>query len=241
MLNYASITNLGGRKVNEDAIGVLQKENKICFMLCDGLGGHGMGDVASTLVKNEFLEQFESYDKVEKFIDETFFKAQKKLLDEQIARNAKSKMKTTAVCMAADSKKAYVGYIGDSRFYAFSKNQVKVQSKDHSVPYMLYLAKEIKEEEIRYHADRNMLLRVMGTPWEGKMHELLKPLPLRKYQAFLLCSDGFWELITEKEMCELLEKATTVEEWLDAMIDVVKENGKDKDMDNFSAIAIWNN
>ena len=105
---------------------------------------------------------------------------------------------------------------------------------------MLYIAKEIKEEEIRNHPDRNMLLRVMGTHWEGTMFEVLKPLSLKRYQAFLLCSDGFWELITEKQMCELLSNASTAEEWLNAMVKVVNENGHGKDMDNYSAIAILN-
>ena len=85
-----------------------------------------------------------------------------------------------------------------------------------------------------------MLLRVMGTQWQGNMYELLKPFSLKKYQAFLLCSDGFWELITEEKMCEILSHATTAEEWLKEMLDVVRENGKDVDMDNYSAIAILN-
>jgi serine/threonine protein phosphatase PrpC len=115
-----------------------------------------------------------------------------------------------------------------------------MQSKDHSVPYMLYLSKEIKESEIRNHPDRNMLLRVMGSEWKGSMYEVFKPLNLKHFQAFLLCSDGFWELITEDEMCELLKKTSTAAEWLDAMTKVVQKNGIGKEMDNYSAIAILN-
>lgn len=240
MLEYASITDCGNRSVNEDSIGIRQNENRTCFVLCDGLGGHGMGDVASSLVRDEILKSFEENEKTETFLDVAFRKAQDKLIEEQVVQTAKNKMKTTAVCMLTDEKKVHVGHIGDSRFYAFSKNKVKIQSKDHSVPYMLYLAKEIKENEIRNHSDRSMLLRVMGTQWQGNMYELLKPFSLKKYQAFLLCSDGFWELITEEKMCEILSHATTAEEWLKEMLDVVKENGKDVDMDNYSAIAILN-
>ena len=241
MITYSLITKIGNRPINEDAVGVLENNGNLCFMLCDGLGGHGMGDVASALVKDEFLSAFaEELNPDASFINKSFVNAQDKLLKRQSDYSARNKMKTTAVCMICNDKKACVGYIGDSRFYAFSKNQVKVQSKDHSVPYMLYLSKEIKEEEIRNHPDRNMLLRVMGTDWNGTMHELLKSLTLKKYQAFLLCSDGFWELITEQEMCELLQKATTVEEWLNAMTEVVQKNGMDREMDNYSAIAIFN-
>lgn len=241
MITYSSITKNGSRPLNEDSIGFLEKNGTFCFVLCDGLGGHGMGDVASALVKDEFLTAFSEGSVLDtSFIKREFVAAQEKLLQKQSELSAKSKMKTTAVCMICDGKKAFVGYIGDSRFYAFSKNKVKVQSKDHSVPYMLYLSKEIKENEIRNHPDRNMLLRVMGSEWKGSMYEVFKPLNLKQHQAFLLCSDGFWELITENEMCELLQKSETVEEWLEAMTEVVQKNGIDKDMDNYSAIAILN-
>ena len=63
---------------------------------------------------------------------------------------------------------------------------------------------------------------------------------MKKCQAFLLCSDGFWELIDEKEMCTQLKKANTVEEWLENMIKIVQINGEGKNMDNYSAIAVWN-
>lgn len=238
MLKYASVTDCGSRNINEDSLKVRTTEKTSCFVLCDGLGGHGMGDVASGLVTTRIVESFEENVPIDSYIDDIFPKAQEELLQEQSAQNAKSKMKTTVVCMVTDEKKAYVGYVGDSRFYAFSRGKVKVQSKDHSVPYMLYLSRAIKEEEIRNHPDRNMLLRVMGTPWQAPMYEMLKPFPLKKYDAFLLCSDGFWELITEKQMGELLLKSATPQEWLEAMTDVVKENGKGKEMDNFSAIAI---
>ena len=72
------------------------------------------------------------------------------------------------------------------------------------------------------------------------MYDLMSPIPLKKCQAFLLCSDGFWELINEKEMAVQLKKAHCVEEWLDNMVRIVQENGKDKNMDNYSAIAVWN-
>lgn len=241
MITYSLITNEGGRKINEDSVGICEKNGNFCFVLCDGLGGHGMGDVASSLVKNEFLTAFEKEPNPDTtFINSNFINAQDKLLKSQIELNAKNKMKTTAVCVVCDSKKMHIGYIGDSRFYAFSKNGVKIQSKDHSVPYMLYLSKVITLEEIRNHPDRNMLLRVMGTEWNGSMFEILKPLNLKKYQAFLLCSDGFWELISEEEMCNLLQNANSVEEWLTSMTEIVKQNGMCKEADNYSAIAIFN-
>lgn len=238
-LKYAIYTDAGGRQINEDSVGVFSNGDNNCYVLCDGLGGHGMGDIASSLVVNVFEDQFKKTDDMVNFLGSTFTASQDILMAEQMLRKAKSKMKTTAVSVVTDEENAYMGHIGDSRGYVFYKNKVKTRTMDHSIPQMLVLSKQIKEEQIRNHPDRNMLLRVMGVEWDDIMYELMSPIPLKKCQAFLLCSDGFWELIDEKEMCAQLKKASSVEEWLNNMIDIVKTNGIGKNMDNFSAIAVW--
>ena len=241
MLQYAVFTNPGDRQINEDAVGCFQNGNNSCFILCDGLGGHGMGDVASSLVKDVFGDQFSKTEDMVNFLGQAFCASQEILMMEQVEQRARSKMKTTAVALVTDEKTAYIGHIGDSRLYTFNKNKVKTRTLDHSIPQMLVLSREIKESEIRNHPERNIVLRVMGVEWEEPMYELLPPIPLRKCQAFLLCSDGFWELIEEKEMCSLLKSANTPQEWLLSMADVVKQNGIGKNMDNYSAIAVWVN
>ena len=199
-----------------------------------------MGEVASSLVLSVFEDQFRKTDDVVNFLGQTFAASQDILMAEQKARGAQRKMKTTGVAVVTDDRNAYVGHIGDSRGYVFYKNKVKTRTLDHSIPQMLVLSREIKEEQIRNHPDRNTLLRVMGIEWEDTMYELMSPIPLKKCQAFLLCSDGFWELIDEKEMCAQLKKANTVDEWLDNMVRIVQANGIGKNMDNYSAIAVWN-
>ena len=239
-LQYAVWTNVGGREINEDAVGVFENGGNRCFVLCDGLGGHGMGDIASSLVVSVFEDQFQKTDDVVNFLGQAIAASQDILMAEQKARNAQRKMKTTAVAVATDERNAYIGHIGDSRGYVFYKNKVATRTLDHSIPQMLVLTREIKESEIRHHPDRNTLLRVMGVEWNDAMYELMTPIPLKKCQAFLLCSDGFWELIEEKEMCALLKKAKSPQEWLDAMLAVVQSNGEGTNMDNYSAIAVWN-
>ena len=240
MITYACYTNQGDRSINEDSIGVNIKDNDACFIVCDGLGGHGMGDEASGFVKDFFLSAFSQTEKVDnKFIDRCFLDAQSALSDIQQEKKQPDKMKTTCVCLTMQDKKSYIGYVGDSRLYAFGNKTVKYQTQDHSVPYMLYMSKQIRYEDIRNHPDRNLLLRVMGTKWDEPKHETHKAMPLRKFRAFLLCTDGFWELVTEEKMCEFLQNSSNVEEWLNAMIQEVQKNGADKDMDNYSAIAIF--
>lgn len=240
MITYTVFTDRGGREVNEDSARVFEKDGKKCLVLCDGLGGHGKGEVASALVVEAVGQIFNSAQKIdEDFLRSAFQLSQEALIDEQIRQDAKTDMKTTAVAMYIEGNKVQWGHVGDSRLYAFAKNKVKLRTLDHSVPQMLVFAREIKEKQIRNHPDRNRLLRVMGIEWEKPMYELAEQTQLEKYQAFLLCSDGFWELIDEKQMCKLLKNSSTVEEWMQAMVEVIKQNGIGKNMDNYTAIALW--
>lgn len=114
-----------------------------------------------------------------------------------------------------------------------------MRSQDHSVPQMLVKRGEIAEKDIRRHEDRSLLLRVMGTEWDGPKYQVVEGITLTKRSSFLLCSDGFWELIDEKMMCKTLKKAANPQEWLDSMEKNVLENGKGTNMDNYSAIAVF--
>lgn len=240
MITYTVFTDKGNRDVNEDKACVYEKDGKKCLVLCDGLGGHGRGEVASELVVKTFGEIFKNARLIdEKFLSNAFDTAQNALLEEQCRQNAKAEMKTTAVAMYVEGDKVQWGHIGDSRLYAFSDNKVTLRTFDHSVPQMLVFAKEIKEKQIRNHPDRNKLLRVMGIEWENPMYEISEPVRLEDYQAFLLCSDGFWEFIDEKKMGKLLKNSSTVDEWMQSMVDVIRKNGADKNMDNYTSIALW--
>jgi len=54
---------------------------------------------------------------------------------------------------------------------------------------------------------------------------------------FLICSDGFWELITEDIMIETFKQNSSSKDWLDCMKAIIIENHRSR-RDNFSAITI---
>lgn len=239
MITSYTYTDVGNREINEDACIALENRDEKCYVLCDGLGGHGRGEVASALVTNVFAECYDNISDYEGFIGGTLEIAQNMLLSEQTAQKASDEMKTTASAVLIADGMIYRGYIGDSRIYLFFKNKVKERTMDHSVPQMLVVSHEIKEKDIRNHPDRNRLLRVMGMEWGSNKYQIEPSIPVAECQAILLCSDGFWELIEEKQMCRLLKKSASVEEWICSMADIVKQNGQGKSMDNNTAIGIW--
>ena len=237
-ISYAIYTDAGSREVNEDRTFAGSLERCGCFVVCDGLGGHGMGDTAAQIAADTFRELFESGKRPEALLPEAFAEAQRRILKAQSEMHAEMKMKTTCAALVLDPESARIGHAGDSRVYVFRKNKVASRTLDHSVPQMLALAGDIPEEQIRFHPKRNLLLRVMGDSRNELREELENPVPLRKCQAFLLCSDGFWELISEEDMCRLLKASKSAKEWLVRMAQEVKRNGEGKDMDNQTAIAV---
>lgn len=237
-MTYSVVSKPGSREINEDSAAIIQNEKQICFVVADGLGGHGRGDEASKIVVQTFQQAFQSFNGSVSAIERALLQAQSNIIEEQEKKAAAYQMKTTAAVLVIDEGALQWAYIGDTRIYYFSNNHLRSRTLDHSVPQMLVYAGEIKEKEIRFHPDRNKLLRVLGVAGEVPRFEVAAPIAIKKGQSFLICSDGFWEFIDEKRMCSELKKTANAEEWLKAMTADVERAGNGKDMDNYSAIAI---
>lgn len=239
-MDWAAISYPGTREVNEDSTGIGEAEDACVFIAADGLGGHGKGDIASRLAVEAFQRVFrECREPLKERMEEAFRQAQKDILEEQERTHSKLQMKTTVAALAVTEDRLLWGHIGDTRIYSFSHGWVRRRTTDHSIPQMLVLAREIKEQDIRFHPDRNMLLRVLGVSGEAPRYELSEPKRRHRGQAFLLCTDGFWELILEKEMRNCLKEASSPQDWLDRMVQIVRQRGQGEEMDNFSAVGVW--
>ena len=238
-ITYKLLTNIGGRSNNEDNLGMMENNGDYFFVVADGLGGHDKGEIASQIAVQKSMETFcikESDD----FLGQAIMNAQQEIMDRQRREHKIGEMKTTYTCLHLAGNIAQWAHVGDSRVYYFDKHHMKKRTLDHSVPQMLAASRQIKEKEIRNHPDRNRLLRVMGADWEQPRYEIGPVIQLKVHkQAFLLCTDGFWELITEKEIEKCLKKAKDVNEWILSMEKIVVENGKDTEMDNYTAIGVF--
>lgn len=236
-IEYQMFSDKGDRELNEDYIGRVKRDGGLLFALADGLGGHGKGEVASNTVVNTIMHLYIEQEQ-KPTLEECMDYAQTELLRQQKIFHETQGMKTTLVLLEIADGKARWAHIGDSRLYLFQNGRMKLRTFDHSVPQMLVEMGEIRERDIRGHEDRNRLLKVMGTDWTKPQYEVSDWLPIKSGYAFLLCSDGFWELITEKDMGKLMRHSVSVDRWLEKMCVLVKKHGEGKNMDNFSAIAV---
>ena len=240
MISYDLLSRVGCRDNNEDNVGMFQAGEEYCFALADGLGGHGKGEVASGIAVEQAVAAFaQAGEASEAVIHTAFQNGQEAILEAQKADLSDRDMKTTFVYLLVGKEEIRWAHIGDSRLYRFEHGKLAERTLDHSVPQMLVAAGQIKEKQIRHHPDRNRLLRVMGTDWEEPRYQLGGPVPATPGQAFLLCTDGFWEWIEEKKMISALKKSRTPREWLQRMEEIVLKQGRGENMDNYSAIAVW--
>ena len=148
-------------------------------------------------------------------------------------------MKTTIAMLLYKKKEQQViiAHVGDSRVYQFVNNSCLFCTFDHSVSRMAVVTGEITMEEIRHHVDRNKLFRSLGGSKEVKVEIDVVDLVPNEINSFLLCSDGFWEYVTEDVMEKTLQQSNDSETWISEMRNYVYMQAPAGN-DNHSAIAI---
>ncbi|MEH7523944.1 protein phosphatase 2C domain-containing protein [Bacillus sp. JJ1503] len=233
----ASISNKGGREVNQDFIGFNELENGGCWVVADGLGGYQAGEVASRLAVETILQESQMRNDIQ-WLKEGIEQTQKVIRKHLLLETTAKPMRTTVVVLLCKNSFATWAHVGDSRLYMIRNGKVMVQTKDHSVCQALVNAGEITADQIRFHEDRNRLFRVLGS--EGAVKATFPENEMTVYpgDSFLLCSDGFWEYITEEEMENTRLICSTPSDWLQLMEINLKGRTLENN-DNYSAIAVF--
>jgi serine/threonine protein phosphatase PrpC len=240
VLTYDLFTDVGGREINEDSAVCVENGGNYCFAVADGLGGHGRGDDASRKLTEVFAREFKetSFSDCGDFLRHAFLTAQEEILRMQREQGIKDGMLTTGVALAVAGGRCAWAHCGDSRLYMFKDGKSQIRTIDHSVPQMLALAGEIKERDIARHPDRNRLLRAVGLEWDSPRFEVSDEYGVADCQAFLLCTDGFWELVAQRAMEKCLRKTDSAESWLATLSALAEKNGRGGETDNRTAIAV---
>lgn len=146
-------------------------------------------------------------------------------------------MCTTIVALLLHGKQAQWIHVGDSRLYHFRNLKLETSTMDHSVPQMAVMMGMINWEDIRSHPDRNRLLRALGS--SEAMPDISAPISLAEgMHSFLLCTDGFWEYVTENEMEKTLAASANPKEWLFKMEQLIKTKAP-ANQDNYTAAAVY--
>lgn len=229
----------GGRENNEDFCDFYLDEGKFgIWALSDGLGGQSGGEIASKIAAETVIKGFL---KIPEFSVENISAIVKmsnfNILEEQKKNRYISDMGATFVGLFTDYQNVLWCHVGDSRLYYFKNKKIAYQTMDHSLSQLAVLKGEITKEEIRFHEDRNRLLRALGTSENLKLGGLEKIQAIEPGDAFLICSDGFWEYVLEEEMETDLKNAIAPKMWFELMRHRLLKRIT-PGYDNYSAICI---
>lgn len=236
---HTTISHSGGKKINEDAGGYLEVgAGRGCWVVADGLGGHGGGDVASRIVVDTILDAYRNNPEFSSaHLGKMLEMAQHAILRRQDDYRLGG-MRSTVVVLLLDGENAWWAHVGDTRLYHFANGRIIRQTRDHSVPQLMVDAGDIGYGDIRHHEDRNRLTRSLGNSDKVRTAIEGQPVAIGKGDAFLLCTDGFWEYITETKMEETLAKSDAPENWLKEM-ELILLRDAPAGHDNYTATAIF--
>lgn len=233
MLQVEAYSAIGGRSKNEDSVTGMHKGDHMCFLVADGLGGHGDGDLASKAAVDTIREAW----------DGTISAAEwERLLELAHARiqqmqTPQKQMKTTLVGLMMDAERAVWAHVGDSRLYHFLDGRLVFQTQDHSASQIAVMLGEITPAQIRTSKDRSTLIKALGQPGSAPAAQIHSQLLEPGAHAFLLCTDGFWEYVLEEEMEQDLQIAHSAKQWLGKMRHRLQARAPSEN-DNNSAIVI---
>jgi len=238
LLKTASLSKKGGRKNNEDFVAHSRRNGYSCYLVADGLGGHHGGEIASKTACEAVIEAFHrspgaSFQNLNSYLEHAGLSMAKLQQQAGVSKTGK----TTLVAMLADGTAVTWAHVGDSRLYYFQAGRIVFQTKDHSLPQRLVEVGEIKPEQIRLHEDRNRLLAVFDGNDISRFTMLGKMKPLNPKDAFLLCTDGFWDYVYEAEMETDLAQSGDPDSWLLRMERRLLKKAE-SNHDNYSALAV---
>jgi len=236
------LSRKGGRRKNEDWCDFALSDGAGCWAVADGLGGHRGGEVASRLAVEAVLDAFARgpREAAPDTVRTLLRRAQDAVVARQEEDPALASMRTTLTVLVADEEtgQAAWGHVGDSRLYFFRSGAVVEQTRDHSVPWALAEAGDISPDDVRFHEDRDRLLRVLGKGEDFRPETVKRARLVKPGDAFLLCVDGFWEYVTETEMEADLAKSETPGEWLRFMERRLLARAGEKH-DNYTAAGVF--
>lgn len=211
--NCTSLQELGQRTNQEDclfpAVGEGQRCNRL-FIVCDGMGGHERGEVASHIVCKTFsqvllplvdAEQTVREEDICLALEKTYEEMDKKAVGD--AQN----MGTTLTLLALSGDGATIAHIGDSRVYHIrpATREILHRTRDHSLVYDFFEAGLITESEMETHPQRNVITRAIMPGAERRTAPtVFLQTDVQEGDYFYLCSDGMLEQIPDALLLDIL-------------------------------------
>ena len=230
----------GSRKVNQDRLAYTYSRDTLMLVVADGMGGHAGGEIAAQIAVRLFIERFQQEAKPIlknplKFLQDTMLRAHAALGSYANQFSMLETPRTTCVCTIVQAGHAYWAHVGDSRLYLFRQGGLIGATKDHSKVQYLVDQGIIGVDEVIDHPDRNKIFSCLGGLVDPVI-DLSRRTPLRNGDIIVMCTDGLWAVLDQKEMSTWLTSTPILKTAPQMMKEGEKRGGPDGD--NLSAIVV---
>ena len=198
-LQSASVTHIGlVRANNQDT--VLEKDR--VFGVCDGMGGHRGGEVASAVAAESFLAALEGREPSAEAMREAVDAANTAVWEKAQGDEELSGMGTTLTALWLSGGRAFIAHVGDSRCYRMRDGSLRRITEDHSMVMEMLRAGVITAEQAETHPMRNIITRAVGT--EETVETDLIEEDSRPGDIWLVCSDGLYSMVPDEAISSTL-------------------------------------
>ena len=194
------------RSQNQDAYNIVEfGHDRALMIVCDGMGGAKSGNVASSMAAEAFVAEVRrsqrlalSVERVKQILLGALELANKAVYEHAKLGDEYSGMGTTLVAAFLLKNTAVVINVGDSRAYHFTREDVRLITRDHSMVAYMVERGELTQEQAKLHPGKNVITRAVGT--EPEVEGDIFTCRLRRDECILLCSDGLSNEMADQEM-----------------------------------------
>lgn len=231
-LRWAAGTDVGRVRLgNEDAF----LANGEIFAVCDGLGGHEAGEVASQKAVDILAEG--PLESTREGLVSLIEKANRSIFEQALSEPERRGMGTTVTALA--KTKAGGGYtlalanVGDSRCYRLREGEFAQLTTDHSLVQELVSRGHLTEEQARTHPQRSVITRALGLDMSVEVDSW--SLELQEGDRFILCSDGLSGEVADSQIASLARRFSDPEELTRLLI---AQANKNRGADNITVVVV---
>ncbi len=226
--DFVSYTDKGReRDKNEDYQAYFDTLNGHVFVVCDGMGGHMGGEVASEMAVEAIGEYFNIryYKNPFLAVENAITHANKKVYNHAKNNPEYYNMGTTIVLILIRDNRVFYGHVGDSRLYVYKKNKLKLLTRDHSYVNKLVDEKRITEKEALNHPLRNEITKALGLFPDVEPEVANSAFIPKEGDVLLLCSDGLNTMINDKNIERILSGKESIDDKAGKLIQLALDNG----------------
>lgn len=204
------------RTINQDYVRYYQKnEHESLVVLCDGIGGHNAGEIASQMVGDAIVEQyvnhalFEDEKMIHDWMLEVVNHAHWLVKNKSLESPDLEGMGTTVVLALFKDEYVYVSHVGDSRAYLYRHHQLIQLTRDDTLVNVLVDSGTISKDEAFNHPQKNILLQAVGVSEHLEVSYTSENV---KDALLLVCSDGLSNSLFDSQIIEILQSDIHLEE-----------------------------